>query len=175
VSNLRRVGQPPATSTDAFGVPTAPAPNGGSGMRPDEELISYPANSREHRLWLQREREAATKPAVPQKSIHELAHEAHEQRKAEWAERERRDREAIVKANEDREAHNQKVIAERAAAAKAKNDAIIAEVARESMYSGWNVSDEERARIEKLVVRNHRGDKSVDLRERILLKMRNVG
>jgi hypothetical protein len=107
-------------------------------------------------------------------SAHEAAHNARKEQERLWRENERREREQIAAYEQSKRDHNARVIAARKAAEQAAAEAVIAEVARGSMYAGWNATPEEIARIEKLVERNYRGDKSVDLRERLLLKMRNV-
>ena len=167
MSNLRRVGQPPATSTDVFGVPNvAPV---SSQPRVEENIPGAGQYGFE-----KYKRSLEPPAAVEQISAHEAAHNARKEQERLWRENERREREQIAAYEQSKRDHNARVIAARKAAEQAAAEAVIAEVARGSMYAGWNATPEEIARIEKLVERNYRGDKSVDLRERLLLKMRNV-
>ena len=130
------------------------------------------ADLQERKLWDEQQKKIAS-PSNVATYWEEVEAQRCAQEK-QWAENKRLEQAETAKANRDREAYNARVLRERAEAEQVKKNAIVADLMKDPLYVGWGATPEEIARIEKLVANNHRGDKSVDLRERLLLKMRNV-
>jgi hypothetical protein len=171
VSNLRRVGQQPATSTDAFGVPVgAPQPT-----EHKEDLISYSAGSVEHRRWVREQAEAAATP-VAQKGFWELAHDAHEQQKAKWRAEEQQRRIDRDKYDAWVRSESERKLAERKAAKDKEAENLVAESMLAAMFAQYGASDREVAHVKKLVAsRTPHLNNDVSAHEIKLLSLRAEG
>ena len=147
MSNLRRVGQQPATSTDAFGVPVgAPQPT----EHEAEDFISYSAQSREHRLWV-REQAAASTPIAVQKSFHELAEEKRRADVDRWRAQDEQRREQIAAYEQSKRDHNARVLRERAQKKRLEEEEQVAKILIDGVFQQYGCSTEERRRVTQLV------------------------
>jgi len=117
----------------------------------DEELLSYNAGSREHRIWVARQN-APTPPAALTMSAHEAAHWARKRQENRWAEERKKEKAAIAERHEWIRKDNERILRERAEQKRREAEALVGDQMVENVFRQYACSPTERERITKLVM-----------------------
>jgi hypothetical protein len=142
-----------------------------SSSMTDEELLSYNAGSREHRIWVARQN-ASTPPAATM-SAHEAAHWARKEQERKWRENRERERAEIARHEEEKRKWNQRVLRERAEQKQRDAEEATAKILIESVWAQYAATDLERNHVMKIIQQRMPGSQhDPGAAEIVLLKLR---